>query len=48
MNQDAPAGLSMERVAGFAVAPTSEGEGVTDLRGTWSLEPTRSGEEALR
>jgi ABC-2 type transport system ATP-binding protein len=44
--QDAPAGL-LDRVAGFSVAPTHEGEGIADLRGTWTVGG-RAGEEALR
>jgi ABC-type polysaccharide/polyol phosphate transport system ATPase subunit len=52
--QDAPAGGLLDRVAGFSVAQTSDGEGVADLRGTWTvggrtLWGTSSGaEEALR
>jgi ABC-type polysaccharide/polyol phosphate transport system ATPase subunit len=53
-DQDAPAGVLLDRVAGFSVAQTSDGEGVADLRGTWTvagrtLWGTSSGaEEALR
>ena len=48
VDQNVPVGLTMERVAGFSVAPTSDGEGVADLRGTWSFEPVASGQEAVR
>jgi len=34
---DAPTGGLLDRVAGFAVAPTSDGEGVVDLRGEWTV-----------
>ena len=36
-DQDAPASGLLDRVARFSVAHTLEGEGVADLRGTWSL-----------
>jgi ABC-type polysaccharide/polyol phosphate transport system ATPase subunit len=48
VDQNVPVGLTMERVAGFSVAPTSDGEGVADLRGSWSFEPVRTGQEAVR
>ena len=35
--QDAPAGAWLDRVARLSVAPVSGGEGVADLRGTWSV-----------
>ena len=35
--QDAPAGAWLDRVARLTVAPVSGGEGVADLRGTWSV-----------
>jgi ABC-type polysaccharide/polyol phosphate transport system ATPase subunit len=35
--QDAPAGGLLDRVAGFSVAQTLEGEGVADLRGSWTV-----------
>ena len=34
-DQDAP--QAMERLARFAVAATSDGEGVVDLRGEWTV-----------
>ena len=36
-DQDAPAGGLLDRVARFSVAETLEGEGVADLRGTWTV-----------
>ncbi len=36
-DQDAPASGLLDRVAGFSVAHSLDGEGVADLRGTWSL-----------
>ena len=36
-DQDAPASGFLDRVARFSVAHTTDGEGVADLRGTWSL-----------
>jgi ABC-type polysaccharide/polyol phosphate transport system ATPase subunit len=43
--QDAPSGGLLDRVAGFSVAQTSDGEGIADLRGDWTVSRT---EEALR
>ena len=40
---DAPQGGGLDRVARFSVAQTSDGEGVVDLRGTWSV----AGREAI-
>ncbi len=44
-DQDAPASGLLDRVARFSVAHTVDGEGVADLRGTWSFagrrEPVR-------
>ncbi len=48
LDQDAPPGPMLDRVARFSVAQVSDGEGVADLRGEWSFEPARSGHEALR
>jgi ABC-type polysaccharide/polyol phosphate transport system ATPase subunit len=45
--QDAPAGL-LDRVAGFSVAQTHDGEGIADLRGTWTVAGRAGAEEALR
>jgi hypothetical protein len=36
LDQDAPQGR-LDRVARFSVAAVSDGEGVADLRGTWSV-----------
>jgi ABC-type polysaccharide/polyol phosphate transport system ATPase subunit len=36
LDQDAPQGRLLDRVARFSVARVSDGEGVADLRGTWS------------
>ena len=38
----------LDRVARFSVAHVSDGEGVADLRGTWSIEQAHSEQEALR
>jgi ABC-type polysaccharide/polyol phosphate transport system ATPase subunit len=46
--QDAPSGGLLDRVAGFSVAQTSDGEGVADLRGTWTVGGRSGAEEALR
>jgi ABC-type polysaccharide/polyol phosphate transport system ATPase subunit len=35
--QDAPQGGQLDRVARFSVARTSDGEGIVDLRGRWSV-----------
>ena len=35
LDQDAPQGRLLDRVARFSVAQVSDGEGVADLRGTW-------------
>ena len=40
-DQDAPASGLLDRVARFSVAHTLDGEGVADLRGTWSLAGRR-------
>ena len=44
-DQDAPTSGFLDRVARFSVAHTADGEGVADLRGTWSLVGRR---EAVR
>ncbi len=36
-DQDAPAGGLLDRVARFSVAETLDGEGVADLRGSWTV-----------
>jgi len=41
-DQDAPLGGLLDRVARFSVAQTLEGEGVADLRGTWSVSGART------
>jgi ABC-type polysaccharide/polyol phosphate transport system ATPase subunit len=48
LDQDAPPGPMLDRVARFSVAHVSDGEGVADLRGHWTLDAARSGDEALR
>ena len=47
LDQDAPQGHSLDRVARFSVASVSDGEGLADLRGTWTIAGTRAQEEAL-
>jgi ABC-type polysaccharide/polyol phosphate transport system ATPase subunit len=47
-DQDAPGSGMLDRVARFSVAQTLEGEGVADLRGTWTVAGRRAAEEALR
>jgi ABC-type polysaccharide/polyol phosphate transport system ATPase subunit len=47
-DQDAPAITPLDRVARFSVAETLEGEGVADLRGSWTVAGRRAAEEALR
>jgi ABC-type polysaccharide/polyol phosphate transport system ATPase subunit len=47
-DQDAPEGGKLSRVARLSVARTLEGEGITDLRGTWTVAGRRAPEEALR
>jgi ABC-type polysaccharide/polyol phosphate transport system ATPase subunit len=37
LEQDAPQGRLLDRVARFSVASVSDGEGVADLRGTWRV-----------
>ena len=44
--QDAPAGRLLDRVVGFSVAATSEGEGIADLRGRWRAPEGRPAAEA--
>jgi len=46
LDQDAPAGVLLDRVARFSVAPTGDGEGVADLRGRWTVETAPA--EAVR
>ena len=47
--QDAPAGRLLDRVIGFSVAATSDGEGIADLRGGWRVGDRPGAEaEALR
>jgi energy-coupling factor transporter ATP-binding protein EcfA2 len=45
--QDAPSTGLLDRVVRFSVAPTLDGEGVADLRGTWTVAGERVVEEAL-
>ena len=46
--QDAPEARLLDRVARFSVAQTSDGEGLVDLRGSWTVAGRRVAEEALR
>jgi ABC-type polysaccharide/polyol phosphate transport system ATPase subunit len=46
--QDAPSGRLLDRVVGFSVAATSDGEGIADLRGGWSVGDRESPTEVLR
>ena len=48
LDQDAPPGSMLDRVARFSIAHVSDGEGVVDLRGTWAIEQAHSEHEALR
>jgi energy-coupling factor transporter ATP-binding protein EcfA2 len=45
-DHDAPAGSLLDRVARFTVPQTLEGEGIADLRGTWTV--AGRAQEALR
>jgi len=47
LDQDAPPGPMLDRVARFSIAHVSDGEGVVDLRGSWSIEQARSEHEAV-
>jgi ABC-type polysaccharide/polyol phosphate transport system ATPase subunit len=47
LDQDAPQGHLLDRMARFSVASVSDGEGVADLRGTWTIGGVRAQEEAL-
>ena len=47
LDQDAPQGHLLDRMAGFSVASVSDGEGLADLRGTWTIAGARAQEEAL-
>jgi ABC-type polysaccharide/polyol phosphate transport system ATPase subunit len=42
LDQDAPAGVMLDRVARFTIAPTADGEGTADLRGEWSVREPAS------
>jgi ABC-type polysaccharide/polyol phosphate transport system ATPase subunit len=48
LDHDAPPGPMLDRLARFSVTHVSDGEGVADLRGSWTVEPSRSEHEALR
>jgi ABC-type polysaccharide/polyol phosphate transport system ATPase subunit len=48
LDQDAPPGPMLDRVARFSVTHVSDGEGVADLRGSWTFDPVRSEHEAMR
>lgn len=43
LDQDAPAGVMLDRVARFTIAPTGDGEGTADLRGEWSVRGAKPG-----
>jgi ABC-type polysaccharide/polyol phosphate transport system ATPase subunit len=47
LDQDAPQGHLLDRMTRFSIASVSDGEGVADLRGTWTIAGTRTQEEAL-
>jgi ABC-type polysaccharide/polyol phosphate transport system ATPase subunit len=47
LDQDAPQGRLLDRIARFSVASVADGEGVADLRGTWVVAGARTQEEAL-
>ncbi len=47
LDQDAPPGPMLDRVARFSVTHVSDGEGVADLRGGWTIAGRRVAEEAL-
>ena len=46
-DQDAPPAGTLDRLASFSVAATSDGEGFADLRGTWTVAGARA-PEAVR
>jgi hypothetical protein len=46
--QDAPEARLLDRLTRFSVAETSDGEGVVDLRGSWTVAGRAGAEEALR
>jgi hypothetical protein len=45
--QDAPSGRLLDRVVGFSVATSSDGEGIADLRGSWHTPDLASPAEAF-
>ena len=45
--QDAPGSGMLDRIASFAVMPTLEGEGLVDLRGSWTIAGEPARQEAL-
>jgi ABC-type polysaccharide/polyol phosphate transport system ATPase subunit len=47
LDHDAPPGQLLERVARFSVAHVSDGEGVADLRGTWTAAGRPAREQAV-
>lgn len=47
LDQDAPAGGALDRVARFSVAAVTEAEGVADLRGRWTVAGHERAEQAL-
>lgn len=46
--QDAPPGHLLDRLTRLVVSSAEGGEGIADLRGTWTVAGRRAGEEALR
>lgn len=48
LDQDAPPGALLDRVTRFSVAQVSDGEGIADLRGSWTVAGRSVPEEALR
>ena len=47
-DQDAPLRGFLDRVARFSVSQTLEGEGIADLRGSWTVADRRAPQEALQ
>jgi len=48
LDQDAPPGALLDRVARFSVAQVTGGEGIADLRGEWHFDHAPSEHEAMR
>ena len=47
-DHDAPPSRSLDWASRFSVTQTLEGEGIADLRGSWTIAGRRAAEEALR